>query len=248
MLSPFVVAGGKGIVGKVSFDVSAGTDGKVSLAFPKVMDQSALNVVTLAGTNRPGRWGAGSPDLPPPATTYPARHRIWKSCWMNPRRCSAATGRGTEMPAPDWPPCSGSTSRPRARARIRPPSPRERPSPARQAPPSSCPYASFPFVREPCLPNFQASVSCTLRLSRGRATPRPRGNEALPGRDALVASASRSAAASCGPPVRSCLLFADTCKAPPRNPRTGLTGPCGMDRMASMKFEETIQDAYRRAP
>lgn len=54
VLSPFAVAGGKGIVGKVSFDVSAGTDGKVSLAFPRVMDQSALNVVTLAGTNRPG--------------------------------------------------------------------------------------------------------------------------------------------------------------------------------------------------
>ena len=70
VLSPFAVAGGKGIVGKVSFDVSAGTDGKVSLAFPRVMDQSALNVVTLAGTNRPGAvaWqdfavGAEGPSL-----------------------------------------------------------------------------------------------------------------------------------------------------------------------------------------
>lgn len=54
VLSPFAVAGGKGIVGKVSFDVSAGTDGRITLAFPRVADQSALNVVTLAGTNLPG--------------------------------------------------------------------------------------------------------------------------------------------------------------------------------------------------
>lgn len=54
VLSPFAVAGGKGIVGKVSFDVSAGADGRIALAFPRVVDQSALNVVTLAGTNLPG--------------------------------------------------------------------------------------------------------------------------------------------------------------------------------------------------
>lgn len=70
VLSPFAVAGGKGIVGKVSFDVSAGTDGRITLAFPRVADQSALNVVTLAGTNRPGAvtWqgfaaGAEGPSL-----------------------------------------------------------------------------------------------------------------------------------------------------------------------------------------
>lgn len=70
VLSPFAVGGGKGKVGKVSFDVAAQADGTISLAFPKVKDQSALNVVTLAGTNQPGAvtWqglsaGAEGPSL-----------------------------------------------------------------------------------------------------------------------------------------------------------------------------------------
>ena len=52
-LTPVEDCGGKAIVGKFSYDVVAMADGTLSFAFPRASNQSALNVVTLAGTNRP---------------------------------------------------------------------------------------------------------------------------------------------------------------------------------------------------
>lgn len=53
VVSPFAVSGGKLVVGKTSYEVEATEEGTVSFAFPRVKDQSAINVVTLAGPHLP---------------------------------------------------------------------------------------------------------------------------------------------------------------------------------------------------
>ncbi len=58
VVSPFAVGGGKLVVGKTSYEVEATAEGAISFAFPRVKDQSAINVVTLAGPNLPGAAAA----------------------------------------------------------------------------------------------------------------------------------------------------------------------------------------------
>lgn len=58
VVSPFAVCGGKLVVGKTSYEVEATEEGTVSFAFPRVKDQSAINVVTLAGPHLPATAAA----------------------------------------------------------------------------------------------------------------------------------------------------------------------------------------------
>lgn len=58
VVSPFAVCGGKLTVGKVSYEVEATEDGALSFSFPRVLDQSAINVVTLAGPHLPAAVAA----------------------------------------------------------------------------------------------------------------------------------------------------------------------------------------------
>lgn len=58
VVSPFAVCGGKLVVGKTSYEVEATEEGEISFAFPRVLDQSAINVVTLAGPHLPAAAAA----------------------------------------------------------------------------------------------------------------------------------------------------------------------------------------------